>query len=93
MNKTCHIYFILKSLIIAILICLEMKSTVSTSLPHSSNFNAEKISADKRKDSKLDLSNQELTDQDMPVVVQYALENNKVSAQKLTRNLILNFFL
>jgi len=64
-------------------ICLEPEATVSTSFPHNSNSILQKISADKREGSKLELSGQELTDQDIQIVIQYALENNKVSVQSV----------
>jgi hypothetical protein len=76
--KTYQIYLIIKSLIIGILICLEPKLT---SLPRTTKFDVKKLSANKREGSELDLSGQELTDQDIIVVIQYAFENSTVSMQ------------
>jgi hypothetical protein len=42
-------------------------------------LDVEKLSAKKREGCELDLSGQELTDQDMLVVIQYAFENSTVS--------------
>ncbi len=76
--KTYQIYLIIKSLIIGILIFLEQKLTP---LPRTTKFDVKKLSANKREGSELDLSGQELTDQDIIVVIQYAFENSTVSMQ------------
>jgi len=65
-----------KILIIGMLICLELRST---SVVRNNKLDVEKLSANKREGSELDLSGQELTDQDILVVVQYAFENSTVS--------------
>jgi len=65
-----------KTLIIGMLICLELRST---SVVRNNKLDVEKLSANKREGSELDLSGQELTDQDILVVVQYAFENSTVS--------------
>ncbi len=61
-----------------LMIILAPEPISSSSSPHDSNFNLEKIPSDKKENAKLDLSSQELTDQDMEVVIQYALQNSKV---------------
>ncbi len=66
----------LKTLIIGMLICLELRST---SMARNNKLDVEKLSANKREGCELDLSGQELTDQDMLVVIQYAFENSTVS--------------
>ena len=48
------------------------------SKPNDSNFSLETISPENKGNAELDLSKQELADQDIEVVIQYALENRKV---------------
>jgi hypothetical protein len=43
----------------------------------------ENIPSNNKGDAKLDLSDQELGDEDMEVVIQYALQNSKVSVSQL----------
>lgn len=45
-------------------------------------INLGKFSADEQDSSKLDLSDQELIDQDIPILIEYALENSKVNKMK-----------
>jgi hypothetical protein len=62
-------------------ISLESKPTTLKISLHNTKFSLENISAHKRDGSELDLSGQELGDQDMQVVIQYALTNSNVSSQ------------